>query len=84
MLVRVKASGCIEDVHDFAGEAMCLDGRAERIVLNAENAGGPAATVGIEMAMLEPQQEHAVVEFVRTRRSRLARLNALIALVKGT
>jgi hypothetical protein len=70
MLVRMK-TGCVEDVHDFVGERLIREGRATRVpskkelILQAENAGGPAATVGIEMATLEPKAECAVVRFVR-------------------
>lgn len=74
MLVRMK-TGDIENLLDDVAKAFILQGRAEPLVkdaavLIAENHGGAAATVGIEMAVVEPKVEHAVVKFFRTLRSR--------------
>jgi hypothetical protein len=70
MLVRMK-NGNIEDLYDDVALRFIANGLAERLVLKAEDAGGPAATVGIEMAMLEPKPERAVVKYFRTVRSRI-------------
>lgn len=76
MLVRMK-SGCIEELHDFVGERFIAEGRADRLspqneelILKAEELGGPTASAGIEVAMLEQKTERARIKFVRTPRSR--------------
>lgn len=79
MLVKMK-NGFVEELHDFVGEQFIKQGRAERVdaktdellqlILKAEGHGGPAATAGIEMAMLEQKTERANITFFRTPRSR--------------
>jgi len=73
-------NGNVEDLIDEVACGFIARGLAERItsaesadalILKAEDAGGPAATVSIEMAMLEAKQECAVVKYIRTARSRL-------------
>ncbi len=75
MIIKMR-SGNTEEVYDFVGRDMIARGIAEEVkiddstdALKAEEQGGPAATIGIEMATLEPKQENAVVRFVRTARS---------------
>ena len=73
MLVRMK-NGNVEDLYDEVAKRFILQGIAEPLqeaaIINAENNGCAAATVGVEMAVLEPKAEHAVVRFFRTLRSR--------------
>ncbi len=74
MLVQMK-NGNVEDVFKFVGEDLVRRGVATEIkndaaILKAEEQGGAAATVGIEMAVAAPKAEHAVMRFVRSLRSR--------------
>jgi hypothetical protein len=74
MIVKMK-NGNIEDVFEFVGRDLIRRGIAEKLkrdalVLKAEEQGGAAACVGIEMAIAAPKTEHAVVKFFRTLRSR--------------
>ncbi len=68
-------NGNVEEVFKFVGEDLIRRGVATEIkndvaILKAEDNGGAAATVGIEMAVAAPKTEHAVVKFFRTLRSR--------------
>ncbi len=74
MIVKML-NGNVEDVFKFVGEDLVRRGVATEIkndvaILKAEDNGGAAATVGIEMAVAAPKTEHAVVKFFRTLRSR--------------
>ena len=76
MLVRMK-NGNVEYVLD---EVACnlinrrlatrFAAEADALILKAEEQGGTAACVGIELATLEPKVERSVVKFFRTLRSR--------------
>jgi len=75
MWVKMK-NGNVEELYDHVAKDFLRRGIAEELthegtILKAEEQGGPAATVGIEMAVLAPQQEHAVVKYIRTLRSRI-------------
>jgi hypothetical protein len=75
MLVQMK-NGNVEDLYDHVAKSFIQRGLAVAItpegqILKAEEQGVPVATVGIEVAMLEPKQEHAVVKYIRTLRSRI-------------
>ena len=74
MIVKML-NGNVEDVYDFVGKTLVQRGLATQVkndaaILKAEEQGGAAATVGIEMAVAAPKAEHAVMRFVRSLRSR--------------
>ena len=75
MLVRSKSWGVVEVV-DYVGRGMILRGEAtaypetEQAILHAEEQGGPAACIGVEMAVCEPRAERAVLKYVRMPRSK--------------
>ena len=65
MLVRML-NGSIKDLYDVSALELIRQGIAEKVILKVEDQGGPAATVGIELAMLEPkQEEHAALNYKR-------------------
>lgn len=68
-LVRML-SGEVVEVHDYVAEQMILRGEAVALSINAENQGGVCATVGIELATLEPKTEQARIKYERTPKSR--------------
>ena len=74
MLIKMK-NGNVEDVLKYVGEDLIRRGIATEIkndatILKAEDNGGAAATVSIEMAVAVPKTENAAVRFFRTLRSR--------------
>jgi hypothetical protein len=85
MIIRMLASGCVEELIDEVALRFIADGRAEKYpptpvvevpltpqemaILHAEEVAGPAGTAGIEVALATPKVERAVLSYFRTMRS---------------
>ncbi len=83
MLVRMKSSGCVEDLLDYVARRFIASSRAvevhkpksaaEAAILHAENVAGTAGVAGVETAMFTPSIAKGAL-FVRTPRSRATTL----------
>jgi hypothetical protein len=84
MLVKIKATGHVEDIFDYKATELIAIGVAEAVAEQQDEpktctrptphvctVNGPCnGWPRIEMATLEPKAEHAVARFFRTMRSR--------------